>query len=124
MSTCTSEWSLYDPSRTFASADHIFIAETARGMLDGENESEPFVQTKFHPSCHPLVCTGTDTASQHQNKTTTISWAVQTHPDRSCFRYDIMAASKRLNPGECVQNAYGPKSAVGETFSWILLSFQ
>ena len=85
VSTCSSEWSLNDPSRTFASADHTFIARTAGGRLDGENESEPFVQTKFHPSCHPLVCTGTDTASQHQNKTTTISWAVQTHPDRSFF---------------------------------------
>ena len=123
MSTCTSEWSLYDPSRTFASVDHIFIARTARGRLDGENESEPFVQTSSILVI-PLVCTGTGIASQHQNKTTTISWAVQTHPDRSFFRYDIMAASKRLSPGECVQNAYGPKSAVGETFSWILLSFQ
>ena len=76
------------------------------------------------PLALPLVCIQT-LLSQHQTKTTTISWAVQqTHPDRSCFGYDIMAASERLSPGECVQNAYGPKSAVGETFSWILLSFQ
>ena len=51
VSTCSSERSLNDPSRAFAPADHIFIAMSARGRLDGANESEPFVQTRFHPSC-------------------------------------------------------------------------